>query len=303
MIDNNMLALLQNLYEAVYIVDKNRKIIFWNSNCEDITGYSDKEVINKHCYNNILQHVDENGKNLCHDGCPLHATLEDGEIRENLVYLRHKKGYRVPVNVKTFPVYDENGNIDSCVEVFNHAEYYLERKDNVEKLKKEAYIDALTNIPNRRYIEMFLNMKIDDYLKYEVPFEVPFAVIFFDIDNFKSFNDTYGHDIGDEILKLVSKTLSSSIRNIDFIGRFGGEEFLMILFGFNEEKLDIVANKYRTLVQNSYIITEAYGNLSCTISMGATIVNKGDTFENIIKRADSLMYEAKKSGKNKVIIG
>lgn len=79
---------LPHLFEGVYIVDKNRKIIYWNDGSEQITGYSAKEVTNSLCYQNILQHVDESGKHLCHDGCPLQKTLDNGIINEAHVFLK-----------------------------------------------------------------------------------------------------------------------------------------------------------------------------------------------------------------------
>lgn len=110
--------LIPHLYEGVYVVDKNRKIIFWNEGSERITGYSKEEVVNSFCYQNILQHVDHNGKQLCLEGCPLNETLQDGIIREAHVFLKHKDGYRIPITVKTLPIYDSEQNIVAAIEVF-----------------------------------------------------------------------------------------------------------------------------------------------------------------------------------------
>ena len=110
--------ILDNIYGGVYYVDQNRKIRYWNKEAEKITGFSKAEVIGKHCYDNILQHVDDQGTNLCHNGCPLHATMEDGKKREANVYLHHKDGQRIPVTIRTVPLKDEKNEIVGAVELF-----------------------------------------------------------------------------------------------------------------------------------------------------------------------------------------
>ena len=117
MIDKNYQDLLSYLYEGVYIVDSKRQIIFWNTGSEQITGYNAQEVINSHCYHNILRHVTEDGKELCFNGCPLHDTLATGNVNEANVFLHHKDGHRVPVTVKSIPLY-EGEKVVAAIEVF-----------------------------------------------------------------------------------------------------------------------------------------------------------------------------------------
>lgn len=103
--NNEILKTFMNkLDEGVYCVDLNRKINFWNDAAKNISGFDSSEVVGSYCYDNILKHVDGNGKNLCLDGCPLHKTLEDGEERKALVFLHHKGGHRVPVEIKVVPI-------------------------------------------------------------------------------------------------------------------------------------------------------------------------------------------------------
>ena len=99
---NELTDLIMHLFEGVYIVDTTRKIVFWNSGSEKITGFTAEEVVNKQCYSNILRHVTADGKELCFGGCPLHKTLDTGEVQQNQVFLHHKDGHRIPVMVKTF---------------------------------------------------------------------------------------------------------------------------------------------------------------------------------------------------------
>ena len=96
-------ALLESLPTGVYLVDRERRILFWNDGAERITGYHRQEVIGRFCHNDILMHCDQEERLLCGAGCPLLQTVQDGQPREADVFLRHKDGQRVPVRVRAVP--------------------------------------------------------------------------------------------------------------------------------------------------------------------------------------------------------
>ena len=296
-------SILENLYEGIYFVDVDRTITFWNKGAELITGFYSGEIIGKHCNDNILNHVDENGNKLCLSGCPLHKSLMDGEERNAVVFLHHKDGHRVKIHTNITPLV-ENGKIIGGIEVFREISenkpLMMEEKESYseEELKVIALHDQLTGIPNRRYAESFLNAKINEYKD----LGIALGVIFGDIDNFGNFNNTYGHELGDKVLKTVSNTMLNAIRKTDLIGRWGGEEFLVILPAIDYDELEKNAEKIRMLVENS-ILRENGAELHITISLGATMIKKEDYLQSLVKRADELMYESKKSGKNRVTMG
>ena len=286
--------LISNLFEGVYVVDQNRKIIFWNTGSERITGYKSEEVVNQHCYQNILQHVDLEGNKLCLQGCPLHATLEDGKIREANVFLHHKSGHRVPITVKTMPLRDESDKIVAAIEVFTDNRYRENVLEENRELRELLTLDALTNLPNRRYIDFYLKNIQEE----NEEFGTPFGILFIDIDDFKNVNDTYGHNVGDDVLRLVSNTLKSNVRNEDLVGRWGGEEMIAILKLSKKESLFKISEKLRMLVESSYM-TLNEEKLSVTVSIGGTMYVKGEKVLETIDRSDKLMYESKQTGKNK----
>jgi two-component system, cell cycle response regulator len=295
-IKNN--EILDNLYEGVYFVDKNRTITSWNNGAHQITGFSTDEVKHRKCYSNILNHVDINGVALCFDGCPLHATIQDGIAREANVFLQHKNGHRVPVMIKALPIYNNEGEIEGAVEIFSEIKEESSVQSDLLKLQLEASQDTLTNVPNRKYLNAIIESKIREFKAVNVSF----GINFIDIDNFKHVNDTYGHGVGDEVLKLLVNTIKSNLRKNDIIGRLGGEEFIIVFADINQSNLEIVSEKIRTLVEASALRLPTQ-DLKITISIGATIVEKSDTVLSIIERADDLMYQSKKSGKNRVTIG
>lgn len=298
MYDMEFKKIAKYLYEGVYIVDRTRKIVFWNQGAEQITGYKSEDVINSHCYQDILKHVDKNGKKLCHDGCPLLDTIQTGKANEADVYLHHKNGHRVPVSVKSMPLYDPNGNIVAAVEVFTDARYRMDHYEENRQLKEQVIKDPLTNIFNRRYLDFYLH-NIKEEAK---EFKTTFGVLFFDIDHFKHINDTYGHHIGDEILKMISSTIHSNIRSEDIVGRWGGEEFIAIVKNVEPVELEIIAEKLRILCEASAYQLSENQKIAVTVSIGGSVYQMNESIEEVIKRADSLMYQAKENGRNQVKI-
>lgn len=293
---NKYYFLLDNLTDGVYFVNNERKIEYWNEAAEKITGFSKEEVVGKYCYDNILKHVDGCGKELCMNGCSLEETCRDGQIRRVDVFLHHKKGHRVPVVVKAIPIMDKNQKIKGAIEIFSTQvdKIFFEKVAELEKL---AMTDTLTGVANRLFTNKFLEEKIQIFNINRKKFSVGFI----DIDFFKKFNDTYGHNVGDKVLKIVAETILSNLRADDLVGRWGGEEFVVILQNDTLETLEKTLNKLRVLIEKSEL---RYENepLSITVSIGGAVVFNGETKDELIKRADKLMYESKELGRNRVSV-
>jgi len=290
--------LIPYLYEGVYVVDNQRKIIFWNEGSERITGYTALEVVNSFCYQNILQHVDQSGKQLCLDGCPLKKTLGDGIINEARVFLKHKEGYRIPVLVKTLPIYDHNRKIVAAIEVFTDERFQKQiYHENIE-LKDKLRIDPLTKVANRHYFDFQISKRIDE----AKTFKNTFGILVADIDNFKRVNDAYGHLVGDEVLKIVAHSLSSNVEKTDTVSRWGGEEFIVIVEVDTQEDLEIIAERLRKVVMTSSHQIDNGKSINVTISIGGTLFHLKDSIQTIIDRADQNMYFAKQNGRNQTCI-
>ena len=122
-----------------------------------------------------------------------------------------------------------------------------------------------------------------------------------DLDDFKQVNDRHGHLMGDEVLKMVARTLSGSKRPFDIVGRWGGEEFVVIIANVDRKKLRSIAERYRNFVERSKLNTAA-AVIRVTVSIGATLCREDDSIYGLINRADQLMYKCKKAGRNCVRI-
>jgi len=292
-------SILNNLYDGLYITDKNKKILFWNESAERITGYSYSEVIGKPYCSNILMHIDGEGNSLCTKECPIDATLKDYQIREIEAYIHHKEGHRIPVSIRVVPLLDEDGENAGAIEIFVDNSVHHELTKEIHQLSMLTMVDTLTGLKNRRFAEDYLIPKLHEVHRNGAIL----GILFFDIDHFKHVNDQYGHDIGDDVLKMVSKTLVNGIRISDTVVRWGGEEIIVILSGnLTEKSLECSANNLRILVGKSCLhVNEEL--LCVTVSGGGTLAKSDDTIDSLIKRVDQLMYHSKVNGRNLITIG
>ncbi|NMB62654.1 MAG: sensor domain-containing diguanylate cyclase [Chloroflexi bacterium] len=290
--------LVDNLFEGVFYVDTERRITYWNKSAERISGYCQTHVVGNYCFNNGMCHINEEGVQLCQTGCPLTATLQDGQMRKMEVYLQHAHGYRVPVIIHTSPILDDQGKIIGAVETFtDNKDMFLTRK-RMQSLSKELEFDKLTGVSSRRST----NACIKAILKETHTCHHKTGVLFIDIDHFKLINDTYGHEVGDQVLSSVAQTMRHALRSTDFLGRWGGEEFLLVIYNSNSLQLMNIAEKLRLLVTSSKVVLNNT-KIGVTISGGMTTVQENDTSKILLERVDQLLYESKSKGRNSITFG
>ena len=290
--------LIDNLYDGVYFVDRNRKITYWNKGAERITGYKSGQTIGRQCGENILNHITANGVQLCLTNCPLAASMEDGQPREAEVFLHHHDGHRMPVLVRASPIRNKYGEIIGAVETFSNNDQVIQTRRQVDELRQSVFTDPLTGIGNRRYLEEGIRAA-----KAGIERGAGIAgLIFIDIDNFKQINDAYGHEIGDQVLLMVVRTLKYNLRGSDMLGRWGGDEFIAIIHNVtNLNALQDIAKKLRIMVENSRLDLEIT-RVTITISIGATLLKEDESIENFFQRADQLMYRSKQAGRNQITV-
>ncbi len=165
-------------------------------------------------------------------------------------------------------------------------------KEMEKKLEQLAVTDGLLGIYNRRYTAQRLQAEVYRARRYGSPF----SIIMMDIDHFKNYNDNFGHDAGDLVLKTVALSVQQRLRQSDVLGRWGGEEFLIIAPETPKENAAILAEKIRVQIETTEI--PRLGRV--TSSFGVAGFEKEDTDESLLKRADNLLYKAKQEGRNRV---
>ncbi|MFH1752600.1 MAG: sensor domain-containing diguanylate cyclase [Candidatus Omnitrophota bacterium] len=289
-------AVLDNIYDGVYILNNNQEISYWNRSAEKLTGYKADEVMGKKCSDGLLMHLNHKGKKLCLSGlCPAAKVWDKGTACEEELFLRHKNGHRVYVSTRMAPIMDCEGKVSGAIEVFSDNTEAVHERARNERLKELAMLDPLTELGNRRYGQVTLRSRLHELKRYNWPF----GILFIDVDHFKDVNDKYSHEIGDKVLKMVADTLKKSARPFDTFCRWGGEEFLGIIANVRDAELFLVADRFRRLVEESSI-TEGQEIIRVTVSMGASTAHAYDTDESVVKRADALMYHSKGAGMNRV---
>jgi len=296
--DFDIRDLIENLHDGIYFVDLERKIFRWNKAAETITGYPKSKVLGSCCTDNLLMHVDGDGNKLCLDRCPLAQTITDGRPREAEVYLHHRDGHRVPVWIRTTPLRNSKGQIVGAAELFSDLSQKEASTLRFKELEQLALLDSLTQMANRRYLESEIKSRLSESIRCGLRF----GVLFFDIDDFKQYNDTFGHEAGDRALQTVARTLTSTARSYDLYGRWGGEEFVGVIRNVDRQGLLTIGERCRKMVEHTQIdLGASYQRV--TISIGASIAEPGDDINALIKRADQLMYQSKAGGRNRITIG
>lgn len=184
-------------------------------------------------------------------------------------------------------------------ELQRSSEQVTELKTQLDTVRKESRIDPLTGVANRKAFDVELQAAIDDAREDSTSV----ALMMCDIDHFKRFNDTWGHQTGDQVLRLVANCLSENVKGRDTAARYGGEEFAVILRQTALDGAAKLADQIRANVQNKKLVKRSTGDIlgTITISVGVAQLRPGDTADNLIQRADRSLYRAKNTGRNRVV--
>ena len=278
--------------DAILITDAQSNIIRVNRAFTEITGYSAEEVLGKNprmmgsgrqdkaFYAAMWQHLLEHGSWA-------------GEIWD-----RRKCGEIYPKWMTITAVKNEHGEPAQYVAIFSDI---TARKQAEEEIRNLAFYDALTNLPNRR----LLLDRFSSALSVSARSRNYGAVLFLDMDRFKTLNDTLGHDYGDLMLIEVAQRIQSCVRKVDTVARFGGDEFVVLLEDIDEhaesalQKVALIAEKIRTALHAPYYLNENEHHSSPSIGVCLYRGNE-DSVDDLLKRADRAMYQAKDSGRNMV---
>ena len=233
--------LLDQLHDAVCFVDPERCILYWNGAAERLTGYSCSEVVGRHYDAGWLDHLAPDGCSLRDHDCPLRRSMEQGRPFRERLFLRHKDGRRICVDVRIMPVRDHDGTIIGGVEILCDATSSVVVESAFRQISEVADRDPLTGLANRRYLDRMLGR----YLEQLERSGQPLSLIMSDLDHFKQINDIWGHVVGDKALVQFSTALQKQCRPVDLVARFGGEEFIVLLPGHPLETAAQIAERLR----------------------------------------------------------
>ncbi|MCX8075586.1 MAG: diguanylate cyclase [Aquificaceae bacterium] len=270
---------------GVVVLDKEGKVVFLNQTACDILGYSKEELLGKSFHNMTHYHVGPA------ESCPIHKAVSLGHSYQGEDSFMRKDGSLIEVELDVKPI-----QIYSILEGAIMSFYDIsEMKKREKELYTMAVHDKLTGLYNRWYAEDFFEKEFARMNRQSLSI----SLIMLDVDNFKKINDTYGHNVGDEVLRSLAGIIRKSVRSYDLVVRWGGEEFLVLLPDTDAQEAVSIAERVRSSVE----AFSMEGIPKFTVSIGVTSYRVEDTVESFIERADNALYLAKSKGKNCVVVG
>ena len=288
--ENKLKSMSQASHDALIIMDEKGYINFWNPAAKRIFGYSNDEVLGRKMHE-LLALPEDIEK--AHAGMPHFAMTGTGPVIDTVMEMTaiRKTGEIFPVERSVSP-FQHNGKWYAVGSVRD----ITERKRAEQKLIALATTDPLTGMPNRRH---FME-KAERQCNLAIRHKEPFSVLMCDLDHFKSINDTYGHDVGDAVLKEASRCLMDLMRNTDICGRIGGEEFAMAFPNTAPQQAFNFAERFRCAVMKMKV-RSGDDSVSFSVSIGiAGLCDETNTLELLLKRADEALYKSKHEGRNQV---
>lgn len=291
---------------GIFVVNRNMEITLWNNFMANHSGLSADKVIGRNLFE-CFPELPQAWLSKKIQGVFLLKNLAftSWEQRPYLFRFPHNRPITGEINHMyqdfTFmPVKDATGEVDSVyITLFDMTDTAIlqtELKNAFDSLSEISNRDGLTCMYNRRYLEQRLSMEFDRCRRYTGEF----SFIIFDLDHFKKVNDTYGHLAGDEVLCAVSKRIHSLLRTVDVLGRYGGEEFGIILPSTSLEGALVVAEKLRQAVAQEPV---AFKDISIPVTTSIGVAEfKPDmpNYEHLIHCADLALYFGKENGRNRV---
>ncbi len=289
--------LLDSIFDAVYTVDLDGQIIYWNESCERITGYGAQEMIGQSYRDSSFRFdPDSENPNKAAIGGGIDIVLKNGMPGTWKGYICRKNGQRIPIESHISAIRDENNKVIGAGEVFRDISAHVALEQAHRQVLQISRKDQLTGLYNRTAITELFKAEIDRARRYDQPL----SVIMADIDHFKRINDRYGHDTGDKVLAKIGSILNFNTRKPDVAGRWGGEEFLLIVPGSAASAASQLAERIRKYIQD-VPTTELPEQI--TASFGVAQLGGKLTQDQMLFIADKALYQAKDTGRNKVVIG
>jgi two-component system cell cycle response regulator len=289
--NRRFVELFEHVPVACFTVDMEGSIREWNLAAQQLYGYSKEEVLFQPFYAKAFRganasHVHDILQRVMQGSIVTGIESEDYDSEGNLHYVIRS----------VFPIRNPNrevvGAIVSAVDVTYRVEYENQLKALNQKLQSLAVTDGLTGLHNHRAFQDYL----EEQFQVAMRNRQPLAVILMDVDHFKQYNDTYGHQAGDEVLRQVAQILSAHVREGDFVARYGGEEFVIVLPRTDLESAVAVAERLREAVQSA-----EWRLRPVTGSFGVACIRPDmETRQELIEAADQALYQAKKNGRNRV---
>lgn len=287
--------LIDNMHDGVVFVDSQSLIVLWNTGVERLTGVSMNAACGRTFLPNLLDMRNSLGERIPNEECPVGHAISTGVQWLGRVTIMGRQGMPVAVDLHGIPVRASDGSTHGATVLLHDVSSETSLEEKCQALHAQVAKDPMTQVANRAEFDRMLN----NFVAAHQESNLPCSLIMCDIDHFKSINDTFGHQMGDEAIITFASLLKSMCRSGDLVARYGGEEFAILCADCTNAAAARKAEEIRKSMAD--IKHSSLGNRSITVSFGVTVLQAGDTPETMLRRADRALLQAKDQGRNQVV--
>jgi len=289
------LYLLESLYDGYYVLDENMQVAIWNRGAESLLKLPWQKMYRKKWTSRMLRCADSHGLEYQERDYPVMRAISEGETVASTTKIHRPDGSWIELQLQTVPLLDENNKLLGVIEIFKDANGIRRRPQHMKAADSTDDEDILISLADKSDLESQLQ-KMLEFAK-QIDHVEPLSLIVLDIDFFKTINSTFGYEVGDEVLMDIAKLLQNECYSDEVIGRYGGEEFLIICPETNMQQAKRRAERLRVALPKSPI--GGLENFQVTASFGVTQVVPDESSENVLTRVNLALQKAKNSGRNK----
>jgi diguanylate cyclase (GGDEF)-like protein/PAS domain S-box-containing protein len=290
-------TVLDTLQTGVYIVDRNRRIRFWNEGAEQITGYLRQDVVGRFLREHFFASADST-KDIDSDSeDPINLAFRDGKPSIMDVSILHKDGYRIPIVLRTHPIRSARGEVVGAAESFEKnrsASEWSRRQSGIVDL---SCLDGITGLASRSSMETRLSECLTTFEEHNIPF----SILLVQVDQLEQFRSSRGPGVVPTILRIVAQSLENCVRPTDTVGCWDHNQFIAILVECRQSEVLLVGERVRKMISRAEI--EWWGDtFTITSPVGGAGCRPGDEIETIIARAAASLKESIAQGGNCVTV-
>jgi diguanylate cyclase (GGDEF)-like protein/PAS domain S-box-containing protein len=289
-------TVLDKLQTGVYIVDRNRRIRFWNEGAEQITGYLRQDVVGRFLRDHLLttdavKDVDSEPDD------PINLVFRDGKPSTMDVSILHKDGYRVPIVLRTNPIRNSHGAVVGAAESFEKNRSASDWTRRQAGFADFGCLDAVTGVAAQSFMETQLRENLTIFAEHNIPF----GILFIQIDHMDQFRASRGPGVVSTILRVIAQSVENCVRPSDLVGCWGVNQFIAILLECRESEVARVGERVRKMIGQAEI--EWWGDrFSVTSPVGGAGCRAGDNAELLVARAAASLQESIEKGGNCVTV-
>ena len=271
---------LESLEDGVYLVDSSRCIVYWNDGAERITGYRRQDVIGRP-WSNLLVYCSDAGFAFRDQDCPLATTMADGRSRRLDAFLKHQRGHRVPVSIRSAAVRDAGGDVVGAVEIFHVDSRHYGLLQKFRGLEPYGCLDPALGLPNRAMTEARLRHRLEDL----GAFAIPLGIFSIEIGDRAALEARGGHSAWEGLLRIAAQTMAETMEPNGFVGRWDQARFIGLLGNSDLISLHQIGSRVASLVHVSHV--SWWGDeLEPTVVLRSAMAEPGDTPESAVARLE-----------------